>query len=208
MDSENKYIKDITEIRSMMERSTKFLSLSGLSGIMAGIYALVGAYIAHRLFYKDNDAVLYNTIDKREITGQVESLILLATVILVLAIGTAIILSLKKSKKDGEKLWNPATRRLVINMAIPLFTGGLFLLILISKGMFGFMTSASLIFYGLALVNASKFTFEEIKSLGLVQIVLGLFAAYYTGYGLLFWALGFGLMHIVYGIVMHLKYEK
>ncbi|CAN5166343.1 hypothetical protein BH23BAC2_BH23BAC2_19890 [soil metagenome] len=208
MNTEDKYIKDITEIRSMMERSTKFLSLSGLSGIMAGIYALVGAYIAHRLFYTDNGSVLYNTIDRGERTAEVENLIILALVILVLAVGTAIVLSLKKSRKDGEKLWNPAARRVVINMAIPLVTGGVFILILISKELFGFLAPASLIFYGLALVNASKFTFEEIKSLGLVQVILGLLAFYFIEFGLLFWALGFGLMHIVYGIVMHLKYEK
>ncbi len=208
MKSEEKYIKDITEIRSMMERSTKFLSLSGLSGIMAGIYALVGAYVAYRLFFVENGSLLHNTIDRQEITAEVENLIILALVVLIMAIGTAVVLSLKKLKKDGEKLWNSSARRLVINMAIPLITGGIFILILLSKGMFGLLAPATLLFYGLALVNASKFTFEEIKSLGIVQIILGLLASYFIEYGLLFWALGFGLMHIVYGIVMHLKYEK
>ncbi len=208
MKTEDKYIKDITEIRSMMERSTKFLSLSGLSGILAGIYALIGAYIAYRLFYIDNDSVLFNTINQREMTGEVVNLIMLAVIILVLAVGTAILLSLNKAKRDGDKLWNPAARRVVINMAIPLVAGGIFILILISKGLFGFLAPSTLLFYGLALVNASKFTFEEIKSLGIVQIVLGLLAFYFIEFGLLFWALGFGLMHIVYGIVMHLKYEK
>lgn len=208
MNTEEKYIKDITEIRSMMERSTKFLSLSGLSGIMAGVYALVGAYIAHRLFYIENGSILNNIIDRQEITADVENLILLALAILVLAISTAIVLSLKKSRKDGAKLWNSAARRVVVNMAIPLITGGIFILILLSKGLFGFLAPASLLFYGLALVNASKFTFEEIKSLGIVQVVLGLLASYFIEYALLFWAIGFGLMHIVYGILMHLKYEK
>lgn len=208
MKTEEKYIKDITEIRSMMERSTKFLSLTGLSGIMAGIYALVGAYIAYRLFYLDNGSIIYNTIDRQEMNAEVESLILLALAVLLFAIGTAILLSWKKSKKGGEKLWNPAARRVVINMSIPLVAGGVFILILLSKGLFGLLAPATLLFYGLALVNASKFTFEELKSLGIVQIILGLFASYFIKYGLLFWALGFGLMHIVYGIVMHLKYEK
>ncbi|EHQ01558.1 hypothetical protein Gilli_0866 [Gillisia limnaea DSM 15749] len=208
MNSEEKYIKEITEIRSMMERSTKFLSLSGLSGIMVGIYALVGAYIAYRLFYVENGSLLYNIIDRQEMTAEVENLIILALVILVLAVGTVIVLSLKKSQKDGEKLWNPAARRAVVNMAIPLVTGGIFILILLSNGLYGFLAPATLLFYGLALVNASKFTFEELRSLGIVQILLGLLASYFIGYGLLFWALGFGLMHIVYGIVMHVKYEK
>ena len=208
MKTEDKYIKDITEIRSIMERSTKFLSLSGLSGIMAGIYALVGAYIAYRLFHVENGSNTYITIDRQEVAAEVENLILLALAILIFAIGTAIVLSLEKSRKDGERLWNSAARRVVINMAIPLVTGGIFILILLSKGLYGLLAPATLLFYGLALVNASKFTFEEIKSLGIVQIVLGLLASNFIEYGLLFWALGFGLMHIVYGIVMHLKYEK
>ena len=208
MKNEQDYTRDLTEIRSMMERSTKFLSLSGLSGIMAGIYALVGAYVAHRLFYIENGSVLNNIIDRGEITSEMEELLILAIVILVLAVGTAVILSLQKSKKEGEKIWNSTARRMVLNMAIPLITGGIFILILLSKGLFGFLAPATLLFYGLALVNASKFTFEEIRSLGIVQIILGLLASYFIEYGLLFWALGFGIMHIVYGIVMHLKYEK
>ncbi len=208
MKKEQDYTRDLTEIRSMMERSTKFLSLSGISGIMAGIYALVGAFVAFRLFYIENGSVIKNTLDGQQLTKEVESLILLAMSVLVLAVGTAIIFSLKKSGNQGEKLWNSSARRLVINMAIPLITGGIFILILISKGLYGFLAPASLVFYGLALVNASKFTFEEIKSLGIVQVLLGLLAFYFIELGLLLWAVGFGLMHIVYGIVMHLKYEK
>src|SRR5690606_23443340 len=139
MKNEQDYIRDITEIRSMMERSTKFLSLSGLSGILAGIYALVGAYVAYRLFYLENGSLLYNTIDRHEMTTEVENLIVLAVLILVLAIGTAILLSLKKSKKNGEKIWNSTARRVIINMTIPLVTGGIFILILLSKGLFGFL---------------------------------------------------------------------
>ncbi|QED38046.1 hypothetical protein FK178_10070 [Antarcticibacterium arcticum] len=208
MKKEQDYSRDLTEIRSMMERSTKFLSLSGISGIMAGIYALVGAYVAFRLFYVENGSLIKNTLDGQQLTREVESLILLAMTVLVLAVGTAIVFSLKKSGNQGEKLWNSSARRLVINMAIPLITGGVFILILISKGLYGFLAPASLIFYGLALVNASKFTFEEIKSLGIVQVILGLLAFYFIELGLLLWAVGFGLMHIVYGILMHLKYEK
>lgn len=208
MESEQKYIRDLSEIRSIMERSTKFLSLSGLSGVMAGIYALAGAYIAYELFYTDADSVLYNTTDRPEISGNVLNLVLLAMIVLALAIGTAIFLSYRKSRKRGEKVWNSAARRLLLNMAIPLVAGGIFILILISKGLLGLIAPVTLIFYGMALINAGKFTYEEVKSLGIIEIVLGLIASYYVGYGLLLWAVGFGLMHIVYGIYMHLKYEK
>jgi hypothetical protein len=208
MKTEQDYTRDVTEIRSMMERSTKFLSLTGWSGIIAGLYALAGACIAHTLIDNNGDAIMYNMADRQEISGNVLNLFLLAFVILVLAIGTAIFLSYRKSKKIGERLWNAAARRLVINMAIPLVTGGVFILILFSKALLGLILPATLLFYGLTLINASNFTYEEIKYLGIIDIVLGLMAAYFIAYGLLFWAIGFGIMHIIYGIYLHLKYEK
>lgn len=208
MKTEQEYVKDLSEIRSMMERSTKFLSLSGLSGIMAGIYALIGAYFAYHYFFNSADGEIYSSIAPQEITENVFNLILLAVLILVLAVGTAVLFSSKKAAKNDEVLWNPVTRRLVINMAIPLIAGGILILILISKGSLGLIAPLTMIFYGISLINASEFTFNEIRYLGIIQIVLGLLSAYFISLSLLLWALGFGLMHIAYGIYMHLKYEK
>lgn len=208
MRNKQEYVKDLSEIRSMMERSTKSLSLTGWSGIMAGIYALAGACVAYRQFYAEPEKINYTALSGQEIGGNVWSLILPALAVLFLAVGTAAYLSHKKARKKSEILWNPATRRMVINLAIPLLTGGIFISILISKGIFAFIAPLTLIFYGLALLNASKFTFNEIRSLGITEIILGLISSYFIGYGLIFWAIGFGLMHIAYGIYMHLKYEK
>lgn len=206
MKTEQEYIKDLTEIRSMMERSSKFMSLSGLSGIMAGVYALVGAYIAYRMSYAES--ISGNFSDGQIFSGNVLEIILLGLAVLVLAIGTAILLSWKKSKKSGEKLWNSVTRRMAVNMFVPLVTGGVVVALLLIKALPEYIAAATLIFYGLALFNASQFTFKEMRSLALIEITLGLLAFYITDYGLFLWALGFGLMHILYGIYMHLKYEK
>jgi NADH:ubiquinone oxidoreductase subunit K len=207
MNTEKDYIKDLTEIRSMMERSVRFLSLTGWSGIMAGLYALAGAYIAWKIFYFNPVDVVYYTTDGQALSGNIFNLFLLALAIMGLAIGTAIFLSYRKSRERGEMLWNSAARRLVVNMSIPLATGGIFILILFLKGLIGLIAPLTLIFYGMALLNASKFTYEDLKYLGIIEIVLGLFASYFIEYGLLFWALGFGVMHIIYGIYMHLRYE-
>lgn len=207
MKKEQDYIKDITEIRSMMERSSKFLSLTGFSGVMAGIYALVGAYLVYEFFYSNAGDNFFTSMDGK-FSGNLWNLIALALLILVLALGTAIFFSYRKANKNGEKIWNATARRLVTNMAIPLVAGGLLILVFLTKGLFGLVVPVSLIFYGLALANAGKFTFEEMKSLGIIQVFLGLLAAYYMEYSLLFWAFGFGIMHILYGIYMHLKYEK
>lgn len=207
MRKEQDYIKDISEIRSMMERSTKFLSLTGLSGVLAGIYALIGALGAYS-FFGENSSDFYTDMNGGSISGRLFYLILLALGVLILAIGTAILFSYRKAAKRGEKLWNPTARRLVINMSLPLVAGGLLILVFLTKGFFALVMPMTLIFYGLALATAGKFTFEEMKSLGIIQIFLGLLAAYFPEYALLFWAFGFGIMHILYGIYMHLKYEK
>ncbi len=208
MKTEQDYIKDITEIRSMMERSTRFLSLTGWSGILAGVYALIGAGIAYMVFYTDDVMLRYNTIGREEAGDVMIPFFLLAAVVLIFALSTAVLLSWRKARKNKEVLWNAAARRLVINLAIPLVTGGVFAFILYSKGYIGLIAPVTLIFYGLALLNASKFTFEEVRYFGVIEIVLGLIATWFIGYGLLFWAVGFGIMHIVYGIYMHLKYER
>ncbi len=208
MKTQQEYIKDLTEIRTMMERSTRFLSLTGWSGIMAGIYALLGAAIAWKLFYTSSNGVLYSMLDREQIAGNAAGLFLLALGVLVLAIGTAILFSYRKSHRKGEKLWNPAARRLAFNLSLPLITGGILILILFSKGFFSLMVPMTLIFYGMALLNASKFTYDQLKYLGMIQVVLGLVATWMPGYGLLFWAIGFGIMHIIYGIYMHLKLEQ
>ena len=208
MKEERDPIRDITDIRSMMERSTKFLSLSGWAGVLAGIYAICGAFIAYRFLGFEpgvnNDGSLYADSG----SFSLQQVIFVAVVILLLAIITAVFFSYKKAAKRGEKLWNATSRRLLVNMAVPLVAGGILILILISKGFVGFMAPFTLIFYGLALYNASRFTFEAVKFLGLIQISLGLLGSFFVSYGLLFWTLGFGLAHIVYGIYIYYRYEK
>jgi len=208
MKADQDYIRDIAEIRSMMERSSKFLSLSGWAGIMAGIYALAGAYVAYAVLHFKPEEIYDQGSRNEHYPSTLLYVVLLAIILLILAISTAVFFSRKQAKHNGEKLWNSTSRRLLINMAVPLVAGGLLILILLAKGYIGLLAPCTLIFYGLALYNAGKFTFEEVKSLGLIQIALGLLSAYFIGYGLLFWAIGFGFVHIIYGILMHFKYER
>lgn len=206
MKKEQDYFRDLAEIRSMMERSSKFMSLSGWAGIMAGLYALVGAYLAYDILNFNLQVFSYPF--PAVVAGESFPIIILSAIVLVLALGTAILLSHKKAKKSGEKIWNGASKRLLIHMALPLTAGGLLILILILKGLMILAAPLSLVFYGIALFNASKFTFEVLKYLGLIQIILGLASAYYIEYGLLFWAIGFGVFHIVYGTYMYFRYER
>ena len=125
MKQQQDYIRDISEIRSMMERSTKFLSLSGWAGIMAGIYALIGAYIAYKVLYFNPDEIIYASFEERRYTGDVLSLLILAAAVLFLSIGTAVYFSNRKAIRRNETLWNATSRRLLLNMGVPLVVGGI-----------------------------------------------------------------------------------
>lgn len=208
MKEEKDYIKDISEIRSMMERSSRFLSLSGLSGVMAGVYALAGALVAYLVFGFNPDSFTYRMNENAGSQTDFSNVIVVALVILVLALGTVVYLSRRNAGKRGEKMWSATTRRLLANMMVPLFAGGVLIVILITNGLAGLAAPVSMIFYGLALFTASKMTLEEVKLMGVIQIVLGLLAASFIQYSLFIWALGFGVVNIVYGIFMHYKYER
>lgn len=198
---------ELSSIRNLMERSTKFISLSGLSGIMAGIYALVGSYIGYKIVYPTSGGLQYRDSYINE-TNVMINLTLVAAGVLIFSVVTGVWLTIRQANKKGERFWNPVSKRLLINFAIPLFTGGLFILVMIFRGNYGIVASASLVFYGLALVASSQYTFSDVKWLGVLEILLGLFAALFPGYGIIFWSIGFGLLHILYGTIMHFKYKQ
>ena len=204
---EKDYRKDISEIRSMMERSSRFISLSGLSGILAGIYALIAAYIAFRIAYTF-ETIEYQEILVRNVKGKKLELIITAVSALSLAIFTGFILTKKKAQKQGVSSWDQTTKKVVVNLLIPLITGGIIVIIFYQYGLIKLIAPMTLIFYGLGLINASHYTFRDIRLLGITEVLLGLVACVFTGYSLLFWSIGFGLLHIVYGTLMHFKYDK
>jgi hypothetical protein len=203
MKEERDYAQDLADIRSMMERSSKFLSLSGLAGVMAGIYALIGAWIAYSVYNFTPDTLINGVV-----STQLTELTVLGVLVLILAIGTAVLLSVRKARKRGESVWNGTSKRMLANMFMPLGTGGVLILIALTKGVVVLILPISLIFYGMAIYNASNFSYDDVKYLGLIQVGLGLMAALYPVYGLVFWVIGFGLVHIVYGIYMYIRYER
>ncbi len=211
MSKHQEHLETLSEIRSLMERSSRFISLSGLSGVAAGVIALAGAivaaiYLEVNLFEEHH----YYVIRQGEKWGMDYWTFFFvdAGVVLILALAAGIYFTTKKARKSGQKIWDPTARLMLINLAIPLGAGGIFCLILIHHGWFGLVAPTTLIFYGLALLNGGKYTLNDIRFLGITEIILGLIATYYLGYGLLFWAIGFGVLHIVYGIAMYMKYDR
>lgn len=206
MEKDTNHLEQLAEIRDIMNKSTRFLSLSGLSGVVAGIAALGGAWAAYN--YIGKHAYLQGRYYIYDPTDVAEFLIIDALIVLVVAIGFGGIFTIRKARKNGQSVFNKTGRRMLINLLIPLVSGGALGIILLYHGLFVLLPAITLIFYGLALINASKYTLEDIRYLGFCEIALGLVSAFFIGYGLLFWAIGFGVLHIVYGTIMYFKYDR
>jgi len=199
---QNKYLDDLATIKTMMSRSSRFISLSGFSGVLAGIYALIGAWFAREEL---QSLVLSNYTT---ITETIWNLWFIAIAVALFSIVTAYVLTSRRAKSNNEKIWDISTQKLLVAFLTPLVSGGVFGLIVLYQGYYGLIAAITLIFYGLALINASKYTLGTVKYLGVSEVIVGLFAAFYIGYGLQFWAIGFGFLHIVYGLVMYFRYER
>ena len=201
------YLEDISEIRSIMERSSNFISLSGLSGVMAGLYALIGAYFANQILQSSGTGSISIGVHGYE-QAKIIKLAIIAAIVLVLAVGTGIWLTMRKNGLEKFDFSDSGFRNLISSLSVPLVSGGLFILILVYRGFFSMVAPSFLIFYGLALINGSKYTVGDVRYLGLIEVILGLVCALIPGQGLAFWVIGFGLMHILYGTVMYFKYER
>jgi hypothetical protein len=207
MDPNKDYQQDLASIRQLMERSVKFISLSGLSGILAGTYALIGAVVAYFIVQYPLSVTAYRQESIQD-PAIVVKLLIIAGAVLVASLVTGFWLSSRKANLQGASIWNETSKRLLINLIIPLATGGAFILILLFYGHYGVVAPACLIFYGLALINGSPNLYEEVRYLGYCEIILGLISAALPGYGLLFWTIGFGVLHLFYGTIMYRKYDR
>ena len=210
MDSRSASLEDVREIRRLMEKSSRFLSLSGLAGVLAGIAALLGAVIFYgyagmgRISYDDHTRILNFTGDK----NLTRFLVTDGLIVLCIALFTGYYFSRRRARKMGIKFWNPAAKKMIINLFIPLVAGGLVILVFLLRSQVNYVASFTLIFYGLGLVNAGKYSYADINYLGLCEIVLGIFALVFINHGLIFWTIGFGIFHIIYGMILYYKYER
>lgn len=193
--------EDIKVIRNLMEKSTKFLSFNGLSIVFAGVFALAGAIFAYYIINEAVDDAFHDTQRNR-------LLFIDALIVLFLSVSVITYFCWKKARARNESLFSSTTRRAAYNILLPLFAGGVFALVFLYRGDVAVVCASTLIFYGLGLVNASKYTFAELHYLGIIEVVLGLLSLFCTGFGLYFWAVGFGVCHIAFGIFMYVKYEK
>jgi hypothetical protein len=208
MDKEQPPLETLQDIKRIMERSSRFISLSGLSGVGARLFALAGAWVANSLLsdYHNHGGGAEGLADDN--TNSVRwRIMILAVCVLTGAIASSFYFTWKKAKRNKLSIWDPTSKKLLINLVIPLGAGGIFVMGLLYHDAWHFVAPACLIFYGLALVNASKYTLSDIRYIGILEILIGGVNLYFVEYGLYFWAVGFGLLHIIYGFIMWWKYD-
>ena len=203
METNKQELETLQDIRKMMERSSRFISLSGWSGISAGTCALIGAFFAHRVMTTGSNYAVCRFLDSMTI-----SLLIIAALTFAAAFVSAFFFTYIRSKRNNIPIWGTTAKRLMWNVCIPMIAGGFLILKMIVTGAVGLVAPACLIIYGISLFSGSKQTLDEIKYLGYTEIVLGIIALWHIGHGLLFWTIGFGVMHIVYGVYMWIKYER
>lgn len=201
-------LRDIAEIRSIMERSTKFISLSGFAGIGAGLVALAGAWTAWEMFTADRVVLNYAATVADLQPDTRSNLVLLGVAVLVLALAIAWFFSRRIMRMNAEPVHGPVMRQLVLSFAVPILVGAFMTLLLFYRGPLWPVVPSMLLFYGLGIFSAGSFTFGEVKALGMIEILLGLTAALFPEFGLYFWAAGFGVLHIVYGVLFFRKYRQ
>ncbi len=202
MDDQSHQLSTLREIKQIMDQSSRFTPVSGWSGIAAGVCAIIGASIAQ--YYLSTPGSAFSENDNTFII----TLIWIALITFASAFLLAVYFTYKRSTRLQTTVWSTTAKRALFNVAIPMVVGGIFILKLIELQQYSLVTATSLIFYGLALINGGKYSLAEIKQLGYLQILLGIANCWLPQFGLLLWALGFGVLHIIYGVLVLMKYEK
>ncbi|MGI8950907.1 MAG: hypothetical protein ACR2FN_04900 [Chitinophagaceae bacterium] len=215
MNSQLRQLDMLKDIKQIMERSSRFISLSGLSGIAAGVCALIGTWFANYVMIANYDfanaKIKISNTQSEEITINDiinSNLLRIAVLTFICAFVLALLFTYLRSKKNKTAIWGTTAKRLMINVSVPMLVGAIFLFKLIENGIYNLIVPGCLLFYGLAVLNASKYTLQETKYLAYSEIVTGIISLWIVNYALYFWAFGFGVLHIFYGILMWLKYER
>lgn len=204
-------IQDLESIRTMMERSSRFQTINGWGVTAVGLIALVAALVANGLFYEGSDSwfsTLYGNTDY--LWSHKTQIAIIGALILVAVCGGIVFFSslwMAKRKKISVTL-DPNMRRTMFNFAVPLLAGAILCTALLVQGHYGLTSSIMLIFYGLALINCHHFSHRLLGVLGYLELALGLADCFVVTHALLFWALGFGVLHVVFGLLLIVKNRR
>lgn len=187
-------LEALSGIRNLMERSSRYLPLSGKAGVAIGVLSILCSLIVDSYFsiHEDN----------------LKPLFLLFGMLFVICLVIEILMAERNSRQKGVPAWDAIAKRFLINLFLPMVVGGIYCFALIRQQQLEMVLPATLVFYGLALINASRYTIEDTRYLGMADLLLGLATSFLPQHGLLAWGIGFGVLHVLYGVIIYFKYEK
>lgn len=203
----------LTDIREMMERSQKVMFLNGTSGIIVAVWALLGAIFTSEFLYGSLWPIWGSTVfPLREMTFDIFSFtaFFLAVTFIASCI-TVWIMSKHRAKRKGiEFKLDPGAKQLFRTFFTVMIIGGLFCLSCFANGHWELIFGYMLTFYGLALVVISPMAFRKsiTQYFGYLQIAVGMAALEFPQYGMMFWTIGFCVLHLIWGIWFHFVFER
>lgn len=208
MEDQQDSFEELKKIRGLMERSSIYHSLSGLSGMVAGVIGIIAYAIVYFLVNPLMEQ-FPQMLNSDALRIYLLKVFFAASIIsLVLAFSAIFYFNWRNGLKNGISFYDAPMQKMFINLFIPLIAGGIFCLMLVREQLYLMIAPSMLIFYGLAMIQASRHTIIEIRHLGLAELALGLIAIFFQEYGMWFWLAGFGFVNLFYGAFIYLKYER
>ncbi|HXG86130.1 MAG TPA: hypothetical protein VNI84_19070 [Pyrinomonadaceae bacterium] len=175
-------------IRETMERSAVFTSVPGYGGALMGATAVGAAIIAH------NQPLIKNWL----IVWLIEA---------ILAFSIGLFALWQKSKNSGESLASVPAKKFALAFAPPIVAGIILTALLYYRGFYEFLPCVWLTLYGTAVVTGGAYSVRIVPIVGWIFVALGAVAAFApASAGNLLMALGFGAMHIVFGLIVARRY--
>ena len=175
-------------IRETMERSKVFTSVPGYGGALMGATAIGAAIVAH------HQPLIGNWL----IVWLVEA---------ALAFAVGLFALWQKSKNSGESLVSVPARKFASAFAPPIIAGVVLTALFYYRGFFEFLPCAWLTLYGTAVVTGGAYSVRIVPVVGWIFVALGAVAAFApASWGNVLMALGFGVLHIVFGLIVARRY--
>lgn len=186
--------ENLRVIRELMERSTKYSTFSGPSGILAGAASIVGCVVTHSLATRPPGSDSF----------RIPFLITWSMVILF-AIGADFLLMKRRAARVGKRIVSRLGKQMVFAAGPGLGTGVLLTLYLLQHNMLTNVYPFWMLSYGIAVCAVGQFSQREVKALGVAFLLAGTLTLLMPGWGLPLMALSFGGFHIIYALLISRK---
>lgn len=203
----------LSDIRNMMERSQKVMFLNGTSGVLVSVWALLGAVMVSGILYGSVWPLWGSTaLPLREINSErfIWATFFFGCTFIASCITVWLMSKHRAERKGLEFKLDAGAKQLLRTFFTVMIIGGLFCLTPFGNGHWELVPGYMLAFYGLALVVISPMAFRIsiIKYFGFIQITVGLAALILPQYGMMFWTIGFCILHFIWGIWFHFVFDR